>query len=553
MASVEPRTISFEELIEQTRKGFLRVPRFQRGFVWRRDQILSLFESIRLRYPIGSLLIWKTSSRYKSFEQIGPVPVPTDTPPQPAEVGYVLDGHQRLTSLFGVFALQDEQAKTLRRSERAFQVYLDLQAQEFVHERHPQPHHLPAWKLLRRDTAVLDFITTHRDKTQRGSSARAAWDRYYHFGMKTTTDFARYRLPFIDVKDASLAEVAEIFTRINSQGTRVSKAEVFAALAWQPDGFDFAQSAHDLLNAHPKYSNFGTAPVLRAILAALGESMYVQSWEGILKAHGDHLPKVMEAVADAYGRAVAFLAEDIGARSGKVTPYALQLVLLTEFFRICSAPSDKTRDALRQWFWASSLSSAYLLGELTQSNAVEAVRKLARGEAHSLLTAGARLRPFPRNFHPKSARVRSVHLFLKALNPRDPSTGEVIPHDRLLSNGMADAVTICGIPGTPIRRRMANRLLVGSGRRRDLKTELIQLRGHPDQEAILDSHAIPVEALERLAADDEEGFVALREQELIRRERIFAADFVELPPLSADATEEEPEVDVIDDSEPDMV
>jgi hypothetical protein len=71
MARVEPRTLSFEDLIDQVAQGVLRCPRFQRSFIWRADQVLALFDSIRLRYPVGSLLIWRTRERYKSFDRVG--------------------------------------------------------------------------------------------------------------------------------------------------------------------------------------------------------------------------------------------------------------------------------------------------------------------------------------------------------------------------------------------------------------------------------------------------------------------------------------------------
>ena len=40
--------------------GEIRLPRFQRDFVWSRQQVLDLLDSIARSYPIGSFLLWKS-------------------------------------------------------------------------------------------------------------------------------------------------------------------------------------------------------------------------------------------------------------------------------------------------------------------------------------------------------------------------------------------------------------------------------------------------------------------------------------------------------------
>jgi hypothetical protein len=66
--------------------------------------------------------------------------VPENEPKAPAEVGYLLDGHQRVSVIYGVFALSDDQAARLRGPERLFLVYFDLEKEEFVHQRFPEEH-----------------------------------------------------------------------------------------------------------------------------------------------------------------------------------------------------------------------------------------------------------------------------------------------------------------------------------------------------------------------------------------------------------------------------
>ena len=223
------------------------MPRFQRGFVWRRDQVLELFESIRKRYPIGSLLIWRTRERFASFDRVGPIAVPPDEPKSPAEVGYVFDGHQRLSTLFGVFALTDDEAGGLHGAERAFIVYYDLAKEKFCYERYPGQEHLPVRYLLGRDDRLTEWVDARRDATEPGSPAREQWDRLRRRALQLQTTFAQYLLPYIDVTEADLDEAVNIFCKLNSQGKPMRRAEVFAALTWQRDAFDFAGEARPLL------------------------------------------------------------------------------------------------------------------------------------------------------------------------------------------------------------------------------------------------------------------------------------------------------------------
>lgn len=56
---IETNIRSLYSYLEDLRIGTLQIPAFQRGFVWERDNIKDLFDSIKNGYPIGSILLWK--------------------------------------------------------------------------------------------------------------------------------------------------------------------------------------------------------------------------------------------------------------------------------------------------------------------------------------------------------------------------------------------------------------------------------------------------------------------------------------------------------------
>ena len=79
-------------LLNKIENSEMVLPEFQREFTWNKQQSLELVDSLLKEYPIGSLLIWRTSNipalkNMPTFEANGRVDV-------------LLDGQQRLTALY---------------------------------------------------------------------------------------------------------------------------------------------------------------------------------------------------------------------------------------------------------------------------------------------------------------------------------------------------------------------------------------------------------------------------------------------------------------------
>jgi uncharacterized protein with ParB-like and HNH nuclease domain len=53
--------LTIRGLIERVLSGTIRIPRFQRGFVWEPENVAFLMDSIYRSYPIGSVLFWRTT------------------------------------------------------------------------------------------------------------------------------------------------------------------------------------------------------------------------------------------------------------------------------------------------------------------------------------------------------------------------------------------------------------------------------------------------------------------------------------------------------------
>ena len=89
------------KIIEKITSGEIRIPAFQRDFVWEPNQVQFLMDSIFKGYPIGSLLLWRSREQLSYDRQLGPYSLPD--PQKDYPIDYVLDGQQRITSIFSTF------------------------------------------------------------------------------------------------------------------------------------------------------------------------------------------------------------------------------------------------------------------------------------------------------------------------------------------------------------------------------------------------------------------------------------------------------------------
>ncbi|MEM9458303.1 MAG: hypothetical protein AAGF11_29270 [Myxococcota bacterium] len=181
------------------------------------------------------------------------------------------------------------------------------------------------------------------------------------------------------------------------------------------------------------------------------------------------------------------------------------------------------------------------------ANAVQRIKELAAGKSIDLLDPPVIFSPTPGTYHPKSARVRTTHLFLKQCRPRDLRSGEPLPSD-ILVGGMADGESIAG--KAKVSWRIAGRILVPSRQRKHVNDAIRTLPDHPECDEILASHLIPRPALDALLMGNEDTFLQLREDALVDAEREFAKRFVELPDLVT--IEPEPLIDVEDEEASDF-
>ncbi|HNY35501.1 MAG TPA: DUF262 domain-containing protein, partial [Methanothrix soehngenii] len=84
---------NLNSLVNSIELGQIGLPNIQRPFVWKDSKVRDLFDSMYKGYPVGYLLLWQSSSE----RTIG-----QDKKQMPSQL-LIVDGQQRLTSLYAVF------------------------------------------------------------------------------------------------------------------------------------------------------------------------------------------------------------------------------------------------------------------------------------------------------------------------------------------------------------------------------------------------------------------------------------------------------------------
>ncbi len=523
------------KLVERVAAGKIRVPRFQRAFVWRQPDLSALLDSVLRGFPIGSILVWDTDRDIESTPRIGPVEIGSRPD---GVVGYILDGQQRVSTLAGTLRLADGTASLVDQIE--WRVYYDLDEQAFVDHRKaakdsagsrgepakpPSPRYFPVRSLL--NTAGF-FEACRRIQEQVGGEHRQRW---LDEADRLASAFRDYQLPLINIREADLESAVTVFARLNRTGRKMAEDELVSALTYQEGEFHLA-SMLDRFKAELKKKGFGGLDrvfLLRSVLAALDLDIYAKDWADLMVKPDvrKRLPEGFQVAAQGIRLALDTL-QSFGVTSDRLLPYGLQLVLLGEFHRICPQPGAAKVDLLKRWFWVTSFTGWFGGVNTAQAKrALDEIRDLAKGksETFNVVDPDAPAEPFPDRFDARSARVRAFLLYLASLRPRSLQREADLDPGALLTRLGTDAVGY--VVSNPDPRELvsspANRMFVDARHVGQAVGALADL-DDDDLRELLPTHGFPLDCIGLLRNGDRAGALRKRLDTLIRGERAFMAE-----------------------------
>lgn len=357
--TMEPRVSYLSELLKEIYEGFLKIPRFQRDLVWKPQQQRELLCSIFEGLPIGALLVWNTRlSNITVYDRIGPFPVRGDMKTRTNL--YLMDGLQRLSTLYGTLIYPVEEIEPSKRSGasvKALSIYCDLTAENvenlFLFESELEPgvksrakyNYMPL-SLVFKSKELLRFqrtIPSGRDDLLDRSDA-------------IVSAFKNYKIPVIPLESDDQALVTKSFERINSRGTVMTEAHMLNALSYSDD-FDLLSSVEKnrerFLEGLPRWREIDSEFVLMLLKLRLGFELYSRDTDKLAQdINNDVVAEVFMAIF----KLANFAAEHLSIEAPGEFPYRLQML------GVARAYMDRPRAnaaRLKAWFYISTYTNSF--------------------------------------------------------------------------------------------------------------------------------------------------------------------------------------------------
>ncbi len=348
----------YETLFVEIDTGQIKLPLFQREFVWGKEQSAKLIDSILKGFPIGTFILWKTRDELRSYKDVGNHKL-RETP-KGDYVQYILDGQQRITSLYAI-----RKGARITKDGRELDykdIFIDLDYNESSEEQ----------LVVTEKQQSHDYVSVHEilslplGQFYRNLPASKADLVEYYKNKLTTYDFST-----ITIKDYPIDVACEIFTRINTGGKALTVFEIMVAKTYDEEkSFDLAEKYETLRDGSDDEKNcltaakFETIPesIIMQCVAAL--SLRAVRGRDILRIQRDAFISQWEPMKESLFAAIDFIRSELRVPVSQLLPYPAVLVPLTYFFNRTGnkKPSNHQVRLLEQYYYWVGLSERYSSG-----------------------------------------------------------------------------------------------------------------------------------------------------------------------------------------------
>ncbi|MGJ9411752.1 DUF262 domain-containing protein [Aeromicrobium sp. CF4.19] len=482
-------TYDIPRLLHLASTGGLRVPKFQRSFVWDASDVRSLFDSIYRGFPVGTLLLWRQEVKAERVS-FGGVAFQA---PANNDALMVVDGQQRITTLVAALT------SGTREVDERFEVYFDIAKRRFVGPNRgmPPPRSIPVRETLE-SRSLLAWLREHGDELEDGDLELAD---------ELGGALRDYRVPAYIVEGNDERLLREVFDRVNSAGKPITRAQVFHALfANESEPGSPATVVQEL-----ERTGFGQVPenrVVQSLLAMRGGDVQRDIHDEF--AEGEDPADWYEQTERALDQSIRFIQQE-GVAHQLLMPSSFPLPVLAAFFHLHPEPESAITKLLSRWLWRGWLHGYGREGGQTPSlrRAVRSINPKKRFPdlAPDEFTAVSFLLDHVRDqelwqlglttFRTDNANARLALIALASLKPLDPE-GKPLDIAHALREHGVEAI------GDLVPKARSN-----LGARGFWLPDWPLPSGHEDR-AVLISHAITDEAAAHLRSGELDAFLLAR-------------------------------------------
>jgi len=327
---IRPDSYGITTYLESLQRGQYQIPTFQRDVVWGPDRVKRLWDSIYSFYPLGSILVWRTETRLQNHREIGGHPL--EHGPSDGDFQYLLDGQQRttalLTSMYGG-SIKGQKDKDLH-------LFVDLTVEDAdevedaswrerflfwdeIDDRDGQLLRNTGRKKRYDDGLVVkleDIAHRYGDAERRlVETGRTDYDDPAREQLRNFKQvFDNYKLSFIELRGIEVAEVCQIFERINQAGQPLSMFDIVVAKTFRPEepgvpGFYlrglFEDFRHGLEVAGSRFASVDDMTILQILAVLVRDSVPEAGVQNITDRYLNALKtEHIEAVWDSGSKAI---------------------------------------------------------------------------------------------------------------------------------------------------------------------------------------------------------------------------------------------------------
>ena len=365
----KPDSKKYTDLISEIQKGQIKVPKFQRNFVWSLEKTAKLLDSILKGYPIGTFILWETNERLNDIKNIGNLELPAI--PDDIKVQYVLDGQQRITSLYAAFLGAKIQKEGEKKITNYADIYVDLDGdvennddQIIISEKPEKDTFITLHEVLNFNENLLEIKEKFTDEQ---------FKRIHQYAQT----FSTYDFSTIVLRKEDIDSAIEVFTRINTGGQTLTLFEIMSAKTYDEEqDFDMEVRFQELLKEleERKYDTISSSVILSVLSLILSKNKECKR-KVILQLDKQDIIDIWDDVISALKESVDYFRSVYRIPVSAILPYDSLLVPFAYFFYFQKEkPKGEQIKFLEEFFWRMSLSFRY--SSSTESKLAQDIKRI---------------------------------------------------------------------------------------------------------------------------------------------------------------------------------
>jgi hypothetical protein len=398
------KDFNIKDLIDLSYKELVWLPEFQRPFVWDKNQVRLLIDSLQRNYTISSILIWKGGdelARRAVGAKVKDIKIPED---KPEDVTYLLDGQQRTTALTLAFTDKKIYKGSNTRKKEKLNLYWDSEYEGvdselkwiYDDEKLDNPDN-PQQPIMLKEYTALELYKTfgHRFvkikhaynfndniveswfdiENQDEEIKMLRFKNEYNKKLKIIEKEILYRKVYEIEQKGSLEEVLEVFERINTKNTKLSIFDIMVAKTYRKfdEGFFDLRTYYTMINYDGNLSNnyFDNNESLELIqvkpfvddkdMLQLTIIILQKQFLGtaVLKLNTDLLMANTKLLHDKFHSLVQFMHNNFSIESSELGRYNPLMKFLAGAISHFKALTIQEKEFLKSWFWNTLLKNRY--------------------------------------------------------------------------------------------------------------------------------------------------------------------------------------------------